>query len=88
MLHCIFVVFLDATNLCSRLLRREAQEKKFDTEKANLIKYYDTELDQLYRQQKQQIEKAEGSQDADMRMTAKKIKADQVSVRPRSLAFT
>ena len=61
------------------VLIREAQEKRFDTEKANLIKYYDTELDQLYRQQKQQIEKSESSQETDMRMTAKKIKADQVS---------
>ena len=43
-----------------------------------MIKYYDTELDQLYRQQKQQIEKAESSQETDMRMTAKKIKVDQV----------
>jgi len=59
------------------LTAREAQEKRFDTEKANLIKYYDTELDQLYRQQKQQIEKAESSQETDMRMTAKKIKVDQ-----------
>merc|ERR1719193_1255720 len=59
------------------LTAREAQEKRFDVEKANLIKYYDTELDQLYRQQKQQIEKSESSQETDMRMTAKKIKADQ-----------
>jgi len=59
------------------------QEKKFEQEKTLLLRTYEAELDNLARQQRQAVEKAETQQDADLRLASKKIRAEQVSHSPR-----
>ena len=44
-----------------------------------LLKNYEGDLDQLNKQQKTSVEKAEVSQGIDMRIQAKKLRQDQVS---------
>jgi uncharacterized protein YjdB len=44
----------------------------------SLVKNYDQDMDTLTKQQKQQVEKAEGSQSIDLRTAAKRIKIEQV----------
>lgn len=47
---------------------------------AQLLRQYDSDLEQLQRQQKQQVERAELQQESDLRSASKKIRAEQVSV--------
>ena len=56
---------------------RDQQERRFDQETTALLRGYDTELETLTRSQKQQVERAEQHQDADLRLSSKKIRAEQ-----------
>ncbi|KAK4883119.1 hypothetical protein RN001_006438 [Aquatica leii] len=58
-------------------LATEQQEKRFDQERVNLERTYESDLEMLSRQQRMQIEKAEAQQDADLRTLSKKIRVDQ-----------
>ena len=42
-----------------------------------LLRTYESDLDTLTRQQKQQVEKAEIQQEADLRVSSKKIRSEQ-----------
>ena len=42
-----------------------------------LLRTYEADLDTLVRQQRQQVEKAEMQQEADLRVSSKKIRAEQ-----------
>lgn len=55
----------------------EQQERKFEAEMATLIRNYDNDLDNLNRQQKQLVEKAEQQQEVDLKYASKKIRAEQ-----------
>lgn len=44
----------------------------------SLVKNYDKDMDTLTKQQKQQVERAEGSQSLDLKNAAKRIKVEQV----------
>ena len=44
-----------------------------------LLRNYETDIEQLNKQQKLQVEKAEVAQGLDMKLASKKLKADQVS---------
>ena len=56
---------------------RDQQERRFEQETTGLLRGYDTELETLSRTQKQQIERAEQQQDTDLRLSSKKIRAEQ-----------
>lgn len=58
-------------------LALEQQEKRFEQERIALDKTYENDLEMLSRQQRLQIERAEAQQDADLRATSKKIRAEQ-----------
>ncbi|CAH1131586.1 unnamed protein product [Ceutorhynchus assimilis] len=58
-------------------LALEQQERKFEQERQNLERTYENDLELLSRQQRLQIERAEAHQDADLRATSKKIRAEQ-----------
>ncbi|XP_014290734.1 serine/threonine-protein kinase 10 isoform X1 [Halyomorpha halys] len=58
-------------------IAKEQQDKKFEQERTNLIRGYESDLETLIRQQRQQVEKAEAHQEADLRLTSKKIRAEQ-----------
>uniref|UniRef100_A0A0A9XPM1 STE20-like serine/threonine-protein kinase n=1 Tax=Lygus hesperus TaxID=30085 RepID=A0A0A9XPM1_LYGHE len=58
-------------------LAKDQQDKKFDQEKVALIRSYEAELEAQTRQQRQMVEKAEQQQEADLRLTSKKIRAEQ-----------
>ncbi|XP_050313738.1 serine/threonine-protein kinase 10 isoform X2 [Anthonomus grandis grandis] len=58
-------------------LALEQQERKFEQERQNLERTYENDLEILSRQQRLQIERAEAQQDADLRATSKKIRAEQ-----------
>ncbi|KAF5277351.1 hypothetical protein FQA39_LY06164 [Lamprigera yunnana] len=58
-------------------LATEQQEKRFEQERLNLERTYESDLEMLSRQQRMQIEKAEAQQDTDLRTLSKKIRADQ-----------
>ncbi|XP_071537474.1 serine/threonine-protein kinase 10 isoform X5 [Panulirus ornatus] len=53
------------------------QEKKFELERQQLLRGYDTEIESLNRQQKQQVEKAEALQEVELKNASKKIRAEQ-----------
>jgi len=53
------------------------QDKRFEQEKMTLLRTYESDLDTLVRQQRQQVEKAEIQQDVDLRVSSKKIRAEQ-----------
>ena len=53
------------------------QDKRFEQEKMTLLRTYESDLDTLARQQRQQVEKAEMQQEADLRVSSKKIRAEQ-----------
>lgn len=53
------------------------QDKRFEQERVNLLRTYEADLDALVRQQRQQVEKAETQQEADLRLASKKIRAEQ-----------
>lgn len=56
---------------------KEQQDKRFEQERVNLLRTYEADLDALVRQQRQQVEKAETQQEADLRLASKKIRAEQ-----------
>ncbi|RZF35563.1 hypothetical protein LSTR_LSTR016961 [Laodelphax striatellus] len=58
---------------------KEQQDKRFEQERVNLLRSYEADLDTMIRQQRQQIEKTEMQQEADLRLTSKKIRAEQVT---------
>uniref|UniRef100_A0A6P7FAC9 Serine/threonine-protein kinase 10 n=1 Tax=Diabrotica virgifera virgifera TaxID=50390 RepID=A0A6P7FAC9_DIAVI len=55
----------------------EQQDRKFEQERQNLERTYENDLEMLSRQQRLLIERAEAHQDADLRATSKKIRAEQ-----------
>ncbi|CAG9837204.1 unnamed protein product [Diabrotica balteata] len=55
----------------------EQQDRKFEQERQNLERTYENDLELLSRQQRLLIERAEAHQDADLRATSKKIRAEQ-----------
>ncbi|XP_069677773.1 serine/threonine-protein kinase 10 isoform X2 [Periplaneta americana] len=56
---------------------KDQQDKRFEQEKMTLLRTYESDLDTLIRQQRQQVEKAEMQQEADLRVSSKKIRAEQ-----------
>ena len=56
----------------------EAQEQKFEFEAQELERRYEMELDIRSRNQKREIERLEATQNNDLKISAKKIKSDQV----------
>ena len=59
-------------------LGRDSQQRKFESEMAQLVRQYDSDLESLQRQQKSQVERAELQQESDLRSASKKIRAEQV----------
>ena len=49
-----------------------------------LLRNYETDIEQLNKQQKLQVEKAEVAQGLDMKLASKKLKADQVLSRQQT----
>ncbi len=45
-----------------------------------LLRNYEVDIESLTKTQKQQVEKAEAAQGIDMRLAAKKLKQDQVTI--------
>lgn len=62
------------------VISKEQQDKKFEQERMTLIKQYEADLDTMVKQQRQAIERAETQQEADLRMTSKKIRLEQVFI--------
>lgn len=60
-------------------ISKEQQDKKFEQERMTLIKQYEADLDAMVKQQRQAVERAETQQEADLRMTSKKIRLEQVN---------
>ncbi|XP_024085041.1 serine/threonine-protein kinase 10 isoform X2 [Cimex lectularius] len=58
-------------------MAKEQQDKKFEQERTALTRSYESELETQSRQQRQMVEKAEQQQEADLRLTSKKIRAEQ-----------
>ncbi|GAB6023238.1 hypothetical protein CHUAL_008056 [Chamberlinius hualienensis] len=56
---------------------KEQQEKRFEQEKVTLIRTFDNDLDLLNRQQKMQVEKAEATQDMDLKVQSKRLRMEQ-----------
>ncbi|KAL0269444.1 UNVERIFIED_CONTAM: hypothetical protein PYX00_007175 [Menopon gallinae] len=56
---------------------KEQQDKRFEQERLQLTRTYESDLDTLARQQRQQVEKAEQQQESDLRVASKKIRAEQ-----------
>lgn len=56
---------------------KEQQERRFDQERIALERTYESDMDALTRQHRQLVEKTEQQQEADMRATSKKIRAEQ-----------
>lgn len=56
---------------------KEQQEKRFESEAATLMRNYDNDLDNLNRQQKSLVEKAEQQQELDLKFASKKIRTEQ-----------
>ncbi|XP_063988427.1 serine/threonine-protein kinase 10 isoform X2 [Diachasmimorpha longicaudata] len=56
---------------------KDQQEKRFEQERQTLERTAESDLDGLGRQQRQQIERAEGQQEADLRLASKKIRIEQ-----------
>ncbi|XP_011304708.1 serine/threonine-protein kinase 10 isoform X2 [Fopius arisanus] len=56
---------------------KDQQEKKFEQERQGLERTAEGDLDGLGRQQRQQIERAEAQQEADLRLASKKIRGEQ-----------
>ncbi|KAL4131778.1 hypothetical protein QTP88_009040 [Uroleucon formosanum] len=59
------------------VISKEQQDKKFEQERMTLIKQYEADLDTMVKQQRQAVERAETQQEADLRMTSKKIRLEQ-----------
>lgn len=56
---------------------KEQQERRFDQERIALERTYEADMDTLARQHRQLVEKTEQQQEADLRSTSKKIRAEQ-----------
>ncbi|EEB18383.1 polo kinase kinase, putative [Pediculus humanus corporis] len=56
---------------------KEQQDKRFEQERLQLTRTYESDLDTLARQQRQQVEKAEQQQESDLRAASKKIRVEQ-----------
>lgn len=56
---------------------KEQQERRFDQERIALERTYEADMDALARQHRQLVEKTEQQQEADLRATSKKIRAEQ-----------
>lgn len=56
---------------------KEQQERRFDQERIALERTYEADMDTLQRQHRQLVEKTEQQQEADLRATSKKIRAEQ-----------
>ncbi|KAK6638971.1 hypothetical protein RUM43_007241 [Polyplax serrata] len=56
---------------------KEQQDKRFEQERLQLTRTYESDLDTLARQQRQQVEKAEQQQESDLRGASKKIRIEQ-----------
>ncbi|XP_054765750.2 STE20-like serine/threonine-protein kinase [Lytechinus pictus] len=68
----------ESNNLASKILQQMEQlDKRQDAEKGSSVKKFDTEIEQLNRQQKQNVEKLELAQEAELKTFKKKIKSDQ-----------
>ncbi|XP_059084323.1 serine/threonine-protein kinase 10-like isoform X3 [Tigriopus californicus] len=58
-------------------LCKEQQDKRFEQEKTILIKNYENDLQSMIEQQKKQVDKAEEQKHVDLKVTSKKIRAEQ-----------
>ncbi len=58
-------------------LCKEQQDKRFDQEKTILLKNYENDLQGMQDQQKKQVDKSEEQQHVDLKVTSKKIRAEQ-----------
>lgn len=58
-------------------IAKEQQEKKFEQERISLERTYDADMEVLARQHRQTVEKYEQQQEAELRNTSKKIRAEQ-----------
>lgn len=58
-------------------IAKEQQEKKFEQERIALERTYDADMEVLARQHRQTVEKYEQQQEAELRNTSKKIRAEQ-----------
>ena len=56
---------------------KDQQERRFDQERLMLERGAEGDLESLARQQRQQIERAEAQQEADLRLASKKIRGEQ-----------
>ncbi|XP_074643744.1 serine/threonine-protein kinase 10-like isoform X2 [Tubulanus polymorphus] len=56
---------------------KQTEDKRYELEMQSLLKSYEADIENLNRQQKNQVEKAEVSQGIDMKFASKKIKCDQ-----------
>ena len=71
------LIISGSTVYCSYKKNLLFQDKRFEQEKMTLLRTYESDLDTLVRQQRQQVEKAEMQQEADLRVSSKKIRAEQ-----------
>ena len=53
------------------------QDKRFEQEKAVVVKNFENDLQNMSDQQKKQVDKAEEQQHIDLKVTSKKIRAEQ-----------
>ncbi|XP_035898595.1 uncharacterized protein LOC118506060 isoform X1 [Anopheles stephensi] len=58
-------------------IAKEQQEKKFEQERLQLERTFEADMDVLARQHRQTVEKFEQQQEAELRNTSKKIRAEQ-----------
>ena len=63
------------------------QEKKFEQERMNMIRSFETEMESKARLQKQQVEKTEQMQENELRQMSKKIRSDQVGSTRKQTIF-
>ncbi|KAG8033992.1 hypothetical protein G9C98_008473 [Cotesia typhae] len=56
---------------------KDQQERKFEQERQMLERNADTDLESLAKNQRQQIERAEAQQEADLRLSSRKIRGEQ-----------
>lgn len=54
------------------------QEKRFDQERTSLLRQYESDIDSMIRSQRQQVERMEAQQEAELRLSSKRIRAEQV----------
>lgn len=60
------------------------QEKRFEQERTALLRQYESDLENMIRHQRQQIERLEAQQEAELRLSSKRIRAEQVNFSPFS----